>query len=395
MEDQWALESAGIEGCRTQFLITQLPCRIGRAKSNDLVIADLGLSRVHATLVFDITGQLRLIDENSTNGTFVNRHRIEGYRLLKRNDIIHFANAEFRLRQIQVEEHSAQPFDQMSTMFLAGNESLPEYFVQNESEFDELIMGNGLSGAIQPIVEAKTRKIVAYELLGRANHPHLPKSPIELFGMARAMDREAELSLAFREFGVRKFGPYLQGNKLFINAHPKEMFSEVFIASLRHLRHSLPDIEVVVEIHESAITDIRQLRRFVGQLGDMGILFAYDDFGAGQARLLELADVPAHFVKFDMSLIRSLDKASPRKRRIVYDLVRMVLAAGSVPLAEGIESQEEANTCVSMGVQLIQGFLTGPPILAEELESSIARRRNEKSGGHPAPPLCAKPEETT
>ncbi|MDR1936107.1 MAG: EAL domain-containing protein [Candidatus Accumulibacter sp.] len=369
MEDQWALESAGSDSKRTQFLITQLPCQIGRAKSNDLVLADLGLSRLHATLAADITGQLRLIDENSTNGTFVNRRRIEGYCLLKKNDIIHFASAEFKLRLIQVDHHSVLPFDQMNTMLIAGTKNLSEYFVPNEAEFDEMIMGDGLSGAIQPIVDAKTRDIVAYELLGRANHPRLPQTPIELFRLARAMDREAELSLAFREFGIRKFASYLRGNKLFVNAHPKEMFSEVFIASLKHLRQEAPDVQIVVEIHESAITNIRQLRRFVKQLDDLGIFFAYDDFGAGQARLLELADVPAHFVKFDISLIRFLDRASPRKQQVVRDLVQMVLAAGSVPLAEGVESKEEANACVAMGMQLIQGFFTGRPILAEDLES--------------------------
>ena len=365
MEDQWALECAGTDGARTQFLITQLPCQVGRSKDNDLVIADLGLSRTHATLTSDITGQLRLIDENSTNGTYVNRHRVEGYCLLKKNDIIHFASAEFKLRQIQVEQHSVLPFDQMNTMLIAGTQALSENFVPNEAEFDELIMGNGLSAAIQPIVEAKTHKIVAYELLGRANHPHLPKTPIELFTLARAMHREADLSLAFREFGVNKFAQSVQGKKLFINAHPKEMFTEVFMASLKHLRHSKPDLQIVMEIHESAITNVEQLRKFVKQLNDLDILFAYDDFGAGQARLLELADVPADFVKFDISLIHSLDKAGPRKRQVVRDLVQMVQATGSASLAEGVETEGEAKACVSMGVQLIQGYYTGKPIPAE------------------------------
>ena len=126
-----------------------------------------------------------------------------------------------------------------------------------------------------------------------------------------------------------------------------------------------PSLHVVVEIHDSAITNIRQLRKFVNQLNDLDILFAYDDFGSGQARLLELADVPAHFVKFDMSLIRSLDKAGPRKQQVVRDLVRMVLAIGSTPLAEGVETEGEAKACVGMDIQLIQGYYTGKPIPAE------------------------------
>lgn len=367
LEKQWSLESIGADGSRVDFVITRLPCRIGRSKENDLVIANLGLSRVHALLALDITGQLRLIDENSTNGTFVNRQRIEGYCLLRENDVIHFAGAEFKLRLQPVAQPSTLAFDEMHTMVMPENMVLSEHFAPNEAEFDELLMGQGLSSAAQPIVDARTRQVVGYELLGRANHPGLPNTPIELFSLAVAMNREVDLSLAFRDYGINAFAARIVGNILFINAHPKETFSEIFIDSLERLRRSHPDLAIVVEIHESAVTNIDNLRQLANRLSRLNIRFAYDDFGAGQARLLELADVPAHFVKFDMSLIRGLNKASPRKRQLVSDLVRMVLATGSIPLAEGVEDEDEAKACIEMGFQLIQGYLTGKPIFADSL----------------------------
>jgi EAL domain-containing protein (putative c-di-GMP-specific phosphodiesterase class I) len=161
--------------------------------------------------------------------------------------------------------------------------------------------------------------------------------------------------------------PRISEKTLFINAHPKETFSDDFFASLAQLRKTSPELNIVVEIHESAVTDIEELRIFANRLVQLGIRFAYDDFGAGQARLLELADVPAHFVKFDISLIRGLHSASERKQQIVRDLVRMVLAAGSVPLAEGVEDEEDAQICLKMGFKLIQGYHTGKPIPADSL----------------------------
>ena len=113
------------------------------------------------------------------------------------------------------------------------------------------------------------------------------------------------------------------------------------------------------------VTDIKQLRELTERFAALDIRFAYDDFGAGQARLLELADVPAHYVKFDMSLIRDLHKASPRKQQLVRDLVRMVLATGSTPLAEGVETEDEALICLDMGFELIQGYLTGRPMAVD------------------------------
>lgn len=367
LEKQWSLASVGADGTHVDFVIRQLPCRIGRSKENDLVIANLGLSRVHAMLTRDISGQLRLTDENSTNGSFVNRRRIDGYCLLKENDIIHFGSAEFKLRVRVNDSADALPFDQMHTLLMPENMSLSENFAVNEAEFDELIMGYGLSGAAQPIVDAHTREIIGYELLGRATHPRLPNMPIELFGLAETVDRELDLSLAFRNYGIAKFAPRMLGNTLFINAHPKETFSAVFLASLENLRRTSPELGIVVEIHESAIADTTRLRALAERLEQMNIRFAYDDFGAGQARLLELADVPAHFVKFDMSLIRGLHKASPRKQQIVRDLVRMVIAAGSIPLAEGVEDEAEAQICIDIGFQLMQGYLTGAPMPVDSL----------------------------
>ena len=143
MEKQWSLESFDTDGKHVVFVITQLPCRIGRGKESDLHISNLGLSRAHAVLIRDISGQLRLIDENSTNGTFVNRHRVDGYCLLNENDIIHFASAEFKLRLRLVEQNTALPFDEMHTMLMPDNTALSEHFVPNEAEFDELIMATG------------------------------------------------------------------------------------------------------------------------------------------------------------------------------------------------------------------------------------------------------------
>jgi len=367
LEKHWYLESFGTDGVNVEFMIEQLPCRVGRSKENDLVIPAPGLSRCHAVLKRDISGQLRLVDENSTNGTFVNRNRVDGYCLLKENDIIHFGSAEFKLRMKQVEQGDVLAFDQMHTMIIPANMALSENFVPHELEFEELIRGLGISGAAQPIVDARSREIFGYELLGRANHPQLPGTPLELFGLAEAMGREVDLSLAFRKFGLRTMAPRVAGASLFINVHPKETFSESLVASLERMRQGSPELNIVVEIHEAAVTEIEKLRELANRLQQLDIRFAYDDFGAGQARLLELADVPAHFVKFDRTLVREIHKASERKRQVVRDLVQMVLSTGSVPLAEGVEDEAEAQACVEMGFALIQGYLTGRPIPADSL----------------------------
>ncbi len=359
VERQWFLESIGADGSHLTYPITQLPFSIGRDPKNDLVLSSRGLSRHHALLTPDISGRLRLTDLNSTNGSFVGRQRIEGSCLLDENDIVHFGTAEFRLRLRPIEQTR---LDQAGTMLVPDGVSLSELFVANEPEFLDLLEGHGLSGAAQPIVRASDRRIVAYELLGRATHPHLPKSPMRLFSLASALDREIDLSIAFRRFSLTVLAPRLRGFPLFVNTHPKETFSDEFFASLTRLRQQQPELDLVIEIHETAVTETARLVDLAARFRDIGVRFAYDDFGAGQARLNELGDAPAHFVKFDMGLLHQIHLAGERKRRVVSDLVKLVLDLGSIPLAEGIEVEEEAVTCTEMGFQLLQGYLTGKPI---------------------------------
>lgn len=363
----WFLESIAADGSHLNYDIDDLPFRIGRGQENNLVLATPGLSRKHAMLYDDISAQLRLTDLNSTNGTFVNRKRIEGSCLLQENDIIHFFTAEFRLRRHHPDQTRFMPSNDSRTMLMPMGTNLSELFVANEGEFLDLLNGQGISGAAQPIVDAHNGRIFAYELLGRANHPQLSGSPIHLFRMATTLNREIDLSVAFRKFAITSMAPRLRKFPLFINTHPKETFSKPFFESLTALRRQTPEIQLVVEIHESAVTDLLRLRELSAFLRDIGVRFAYDDFGAGQARLNELGEAPAHFVKFDMGLLHDIHLASERKRRVISDLVKLVLNLGSVPLAEGIELEEEAQICRDMGFHLIQGHLTGRPIPADRL----------------------------
>lgn len=366
MEMSWYLETMAPDGSRLSYEVLSLPFRVGRDAINELVVPARGLSRRHAELIEDVSGRLRLIDLDSTNGTFVNRQRISGSCLLSANDVIHFGNAEFRLGTRAADEVPAAPaFDPDRTQIVLAGRTLSENFVPFERQFMELLGGQGLSGAVQPIVDAVDSHLVAYELLGRSTHPDLPQSPTHLFHLAAQLDREAELSKAFRDHGIRELAPRLNGTTLFVNTHPKETFEEPFLQALERLRQAPDAPNLVVEVHETAVMEVARMRELAARLREIGVRFAYDDFGAGQARLNELGEVPAHFVKFDMGLIRGIHEASERKKRVVGDLVRLVLDLGSVPLAEGVEFDAEAEVCRQMGFQLIQGYLTGKPVPIE------------------------------
>lgn len=360
------LESIAADGSRVMHEMQQFPYRIGRDAGNELAVEARGLSRQHAVITWSPQAQLLLTDLNSTNGTFVNRERLLAPRALQAGDVIHFGNAEFRLGTEQAAD-SVQPDDSERTMIVPAGKALSHNFVREERQFRDFIAGKGLSAAAQPIVQAQGGAMHAYELLGRCDHPELRYSPIHLFKLAATLDLEVELSSAFRRFGVQAVAPHLKGARLFVNAHPLETFTDVFFSDLQALRHGPGQPALVLEVHESAVVEVPRMRELAARLKEIGVLFAYDDFGAGQARLNELWEVPAHYVKFDMSLIRKIHEAPEAKRRGLHNLVEQVLDLGSVPLAEGVEEEAEAQVCREMGFQLIQGYLTGRPVPAKLL----------------------------
>ena len=370
-DQAWFLESIEADGARRSQAIRTLPFKVGRDVGNHLVVDARGLSRHHATIQADAQGRLWVCDQGSTNGTFVNRERISAPTLLVANDVIHFGHAEYRLGSSTPDKGEATPSalfdDDERTLVVPAGKMLSQNFVRHEKQFMELLRGHGLSAAAQPIVEAGSGRVFAYELLGRCTHPELPASPMQLFHLAAVLDREVDLSAAFRSYGVAAVAARLGGATLFVNTHPKETFTDDFFAALQRLRSAQGAPRIVVEVHETAVVEIERMRHLAARLAEIDVPFAYDDFGAGQARLNELGDVPAHFVKFDMGLIRNIHEATDRKQRVVRDLVRLVLDLGSVPLAEGVELEAEAAVCRDMGFQLLQGYLTGRPMMVDRL----------------------------
>ena len=103
------------------------------------------------------------------------------------------------------------------------------------------------------------------------------------------------------------------------------------------------------------------MRRLHKVLNELRIGLAYDDFGAGQARLMELVEVPPDVLKFDVKLIRGLSSASQQHRSMVGSLIKIVKDLNVIPLAEGVEMDTEADICRELGFELAQGYLFGRP----------------------------------
>jgi EAL domain-containing protein (putative c-di-GMP-specific phosphodiesterase class I) len=219
----------------------------------------------------------------------------------------------------------------------------------------------------QPIVSMHDRQVFGYEVLARSRFFGL-RDPRSMFAAAKILDLEAELSRILREEGVRNGRVLPEGHALFVNTHPIEMDDvDLLLFSLQELRQLEPKRPLVLEIHESSVTKSETMQQLRSALADLNIDLAYDDFGAGQARLIELVEVPPHYLKFDMRLVQNIQTASVDRQRMLANLVQMVRELGITPLAEGIETSGDDAVCRQIGFTCAQGFFYGYPALPRTL----------------------------
>jgi EAL domain-containing protein (putative c-di-GMP-specific phosphodiesterase class I) len=193
------------------------------------------------------------------------------------------------------------------------------------------------------------------------------ETPNLMFTAASSLNQETELSELLRTSGVKvSQAGNIPGN-LFLNTHPKEVVTPRLIRSICELRDKFPSQLITIEIHEASVTDRIGMQHLRAVLTELNIQLAYDDFGAGQARLDELAEVPPDYLKFDIKLIRDINLASPCRRDLIESLVQMVRKMGIIPLAEGVETGAEAACCRDLGFTLAQGYWFGHPTPASKL----------------------------
>ena len=228
-----------------------------------------------------------------------------------------------------------------------------------ESELRSLLKDRAVLPHYQSIIDLNTLEIVGYEVLGRIpEESGLPKSPAELFKVAACLNLSTELSDLFRIEGAAIW-PELPGSPLlFLNTHPSEMSRiDELERSLIHLRKTAADAPIVIEVHERAVPSIAELRRFRHILTDLEMKLAYDDFGVGQIRLVELAKTPPDYLKFDISIIRNIHLAPKSLHQMVLTFVKASHDLGIATLAEGISQKGERDKCMELGFQYAQGFL--------------------------------------
>jgi len=236
--------------------------------------------------------------------------------------------------------------------------------------------------AFQAIIDMRQREVWAYEALvrgpnGQSAAEVIAGIPAPAMYAADQHCRETAIALA-SSLGMTEYLSvnFLRGALL----APQDYIASTLDCAAKN---GFPTDRIMLEFSETEqVEDIFEGRRAVNQHAARGFLTAMDDFGAGYQGLSLLCDVQPDVIKMDMSMVRGVD-TDPRRAKIVSAIVQLCRELDVMPVCEGVETKQELDCLLEIGVAHFQGFLLARPQLGRLLD----HQQKEAAFAHVAPPL--------
>lgn len=256
-----------------------------------------------------------------------------------------------------------------------------------KADLQQAIDEGALELHYQPILSLSTGQTVGVEALLRYRHPEKGLvAPLEFIPLAEETGLIVPigrwvLKEACRQ--VREWQQRLETNPplgVSVNLSPKQIEHPSLVEDVgAALRESgLNPNDLLLEITESALLrDSATLAQRLRRLKDLGLRLAIDDFGTGFSSLSYLGRLPVDFLKIDRTFVNELrDGAAPGA--LAHTIVALARSLGLRVIAEGVETEVQAEQLRAMGCHMAQGFLYARPVPPEELEAWLRRRSGQR-----------------
>ena len=235
------------------------------------------------------------------------------------------------------------------------------YLLQGKETLNTIIERSLIRYQFQPIVDAATGDIFAYEALMRPQSDAI-STPEQLLSLARSQSMlpQIERLTWFQALACFTTQPFSQtGCRLFVNSIASQALSEPDIREIERLYGPYLN-RLVMELTEEERPDSDAMQHKLRLAGRWNAGLALDDFGMGYNSEAILVDTPLQYVKLDMSIIRHIDIDQSRLK-LLQNLISYSRERGIAVIAEGVETREEMRVLIENGVDYLQGFYLGRP----------------------------------
>jgi diguanylate cyclase (GGDEF)-like protein len=265
--------------------------------------------------------------------------------------------------------------------------STDQKFIQRE--LPRALTANELELHYQPIVAAQGGRIVGVEALLRWTHATRgPIGPAVFIPVAEQMGLMDTLG-AFvlrRALSEAKRWPDLY---VAVNLSPLQVRDRAIVELVRSAlaESGVPPARLMLEITEGVLIDNPdEMVKRIGDLHDLGVRIALDDFGSGYSNLGYLQRFPLDKLKIDRSFVTALGN-SANGGVIIQAIVALGRALGLSVLVEGVETEQQRVLLRLAGCDEMQGFLFARPAPAKAIDRLLGQGKSGGSGRMLPPPL--------
>ncbi len=239
-----------------------------------------------------------------------------------------------------------------------------------ETRLRRAIENGEMTLAFQPICDLSSGSIMSFEALARWAPDGFDVSPVDFIPVAEecglivplgrwAMDAAARTIAEWDVLAGQSSGANVAVNLSAIQLQ-RDQVAPMVRAALE--AHGVDGSRLTLELTESAIvTDPERIAATRMALKSLGTTLAMDDFGTGYSNLAYLQKLPIDVLKIDRSFVSGM-LADRDKVAIVRAILSLAQALGMRTTAEGIESNELAQTLAALGCTYGQGFLYSRPL---------------------------------
>lgn len=230
--------------------------------------------------------------------------------------------------------------------------------------FNKILENRLITPYFQPIYDLNNGEIYGHEALSRGPKNSMLFSPDPLFTLAQQEGKLHKLELLCREKALSKFAKLALKGRLFLNVSASLLASPdhqkgMTLSILNEL--GLNQKDIVIELSEQHPYDHNGLpRSSVDHYRKMGFQVAIDDLGVGYSGLQLWSELQPDIVKIDKHFIKNIDK-DEIKREFVRSILTIAQRLNCLLIAEGIETQQELDQLIEIGVTFGQGYFLGRP----------------------------------
>ena len=257
--------------------------------------------------------------------------------------------------------------------------------VEIESELRQALDCGEIVPFFQPVIDLDTGLIVGAEALARWRKADgRLVSPADFIPVAEQTSLITDIDLGILAQACRQVRTWeedgLGSLRISCNVSARHFQRDNLPREVQRILtdSGLPAPRLTLEVTETVyMENIDRVRDTMEAIDRMGVASALDDFGTGYSSLSYVHTLPFDVLKIDRSFVKDLPEHSALA--LVRAMLGIAASLDITPLAEGIETREQARLLTSLGCRLGQGYLFSPPVPADRFADLLEKQVRDQT----------------